>query len=119
MDLPKQVQDRLMQFQNIQNQLQMIVYQKQQLIMQNNELENAASELEKPGVGKVYKASGPLFIEINKDESQKDVKEARETNDARIKLLEKQEVKLTEKSKEMREELEGALKGYSKPKDAG
>jgi chaperonin cofactor prefoldin len=33
MDIPKEVQDKLAQFQNLQNQLQMIVLQKQQLTL--------------------------------------------------------------------------------------
>lgn len=119
MEIPKQLQDKLMQFQNMQNQLQMFVYQKQQLLMQNNEIENAITELGKAGDGKIYSAAGPLFIETGKQASQKNLKEKKDTNDARIKLLEKQETKTNEKLTELKGELEVALKGQGGLEDAG
>ena len=109
MDVPKQVQDKLAQFQNLQNQLQMVSMQKQQLMLQNTDLDNAKKEMDGVGEEKVYRMVGPLLIETNKDDGLKYVADEHETADAKIKLLEKQEKKLTEKLNEMRSELQSMM----------
>ncbi|MFH1788059.1 MAG: prefoldin subunit beta [Candidatus Altiarchaeota archaeon] len=119
MDVPKNIQDKLAQFQGIQNQLHVIGVNKQQLILQNAEVDNATEELAKSGKGRIYKAAGSLLIETTKADSDKYLAETKETVSARIQILEKQEKKLTEKFNDIRGEIEsmvGKARGGSAPK---
>jgi prefoldin beta subunit len=109
MDIPKHLQDRLAQYQTLQNQLQMIAMNKQQLMLQNTDLENAKKELEAVSEGKVYRMVGPLMLETTRDAGLKYVDDERDGATARISIMEKQEKKLVEKLNEMRAEIQGAL----------
>jgi prefoldin beta subunit len=113
MDIPKHLQDKLAQFQTLQNQLQMVSMQKQQLMLQTTDLENAKKELEKVSGGKVYKLVGPMLVETSKEAGLKYVGEEHESADTKIKLMEKQEKKMVEKLNEMRGDLQNA---FSPPK---
>lgn len=109
--IPQQLQDKLAQFQNLQNQMQMITMQKQQLFIQSADIDNALGALAKSVAGeKIYKAAGPLLIETNKDESEKRLKEGKELAETRVKMLEKQEKKMSEKLDELKAEIQGMLK---------
>ncbi|MEM2918655.1 MAG: prefoldin subunit beta [Candidatus Altiarchaeota archaeon] len=110
-EIPKQVQDKLIQFENLQKQLQLITLQKQQLLRQSIEIKNALEELEKiENNTKIYKVSGPLLIETTKEESKKKLNEEQSIIDTRIKMFEKEEKRLTEKLSEMRNEIQTMLK---------
>ncbi|RLI93762.1 MAG: prefoldin subunit beta [Candidatus Altiarchaeales archaeon] len=111
MEIPRQLQDKIAQFQEIQNQLQAIALQRQQFILQSRDIENALSELEKFEKGKIYESLGPIMIETTKEKSEKKLKEEKETLDARIKILEKQEKKLNEKLRELGEEIQSSIRG--------
>lgn len=109
MDVPKQVQDKLAQFQNLQNQLQMIAAQKQQFMLRNADIEGANQELSKAEEGKIYRMAGSLFVETNKTDCEKNLAEEKEANESKIKVLESQEKKLAQKLNELKGELEGML----------
>lgn len=109
MNIPKQVQDKINQFQGLQNQLQAVVVQKQQMILQNADIENAMKALEKVEKQKVYEAVGPLFMETDKKTSEKKLSDDKEVISTRIQMLEKQEKKLTEKLKELSTEIQTEL----------
>ncbi|MEM4347860.1 MAG: prefoldin subunit beta [Candidatus Altiarchaeota archaeon] len=110
-EIPKQVQDKLIQFENLQKQLQLITLQKQQLLRQSIEIKNALEELEKiENNAKIYKVSGPLLIETTKEESKKKLNEEQSIIDTRTKMFEKEEKRLTEKLSEMRNEIQTMLK---------
>ena len=111
MELPKQIQDKLAQFQELQNQLQMFAMQKQQLSLQSADIANALSELETVGDEKIYELTGPLFIETNKEDSKKKLEEKKEVSATRLKMFEKQENKLTSKLEELGSELQALLGG--------
>jgi prefoldin beta subunit len=108
--IPKQLQDKIAQFQTLQSQLQMISMQKQQLFMQSADIENALKALEGVSDGKVYRAAGPLLIETGKGDSEKKLKDDKEVTATRLKMMEKQETKLTEKLDELRNELQTMMK---------
>ena len=108
-EIPTQVQDKVMQFQSLQQQLQVIVAQKQQFIMRAKDTDNALEDLEGMKEGKVYKVSGPLMMETSMEKSKKDLAEEKDTAEARIKILEGQEKKLTEKLKGLGEELQSIM----------
>jgi len=109
--IPKQVQDKLAQFQTLQQQLQLISLQKQQMALHNGEIENAQKEIEEFKGGKVYRIVGPILVETSKEESEKKMKDDYELNKTRITVLEKQEKKLAEKLNELRTELQAMIKG--------
>ncbi len=108
--IPKQLQDKIAQFQTLQGQLQMISMQKQQLFIQSAEIDNALKALEDVSGEKVYRAAGPLLIETTKADSEKKLKEDKELAGTRLKMIEKQETKLTEKLEELRSELQTMMK---------
>jgi len=112
-EIPKQAQDKVMQFQSLQSQLQLIVGQKQQLILRARDMENAMDELEKMKEGKIYKMAGPLMMETSLEKSKNEVAEDKETTEARIKILESQEKKLTEKLKELGAELQSMIQSQN------
>ncbi len=110
-EIPKQVQDKLMQFENMQKQLQLISMQRQQTLRQAAEIKNALEELEKAAdKAGVYKIAGPLLIETTKEESKKRLTEEQGTVDIRNKMFEKEEKKLADKLTEMRNEIQTMLK---------
>lgn len=109
MDVSKQVQDKLAQFQNIQNQIQMVSMQKQQLMLQSADLDNAKNEIEPAANGKIYRLVGPILIETTKEASLKYVTDEHDSAETKIKVLEKQEKKLLDKMNEMRSELTSML----------
>jgi prefoldin beta subunit len=113
MDVPKNVQDKLAQFQNLQSQLQMMSLQRQQLVLGNSDIENAKKELEKMSSGKVYRMVGPLLLESNKDDSLNYLTDESGSASAKIKLLESQEKKLAERLNQMREELNAMIKSQN------
>jgi len=75
--IPKQVQDKIAQFQTLQSQIQMLSLQKQQLMMQSMDTENALKALEEVTGEKIYQAVGPLLIETTKDASEKKLKKTK------------------------------------------
>lgn len=110
MDLSPQIQDKLAQFQTLQQQLQLISMQKQQLIASKNEIEGALTELGKiTEKQKVYKAAGMLLIESSKGECEKTLGEDKELSETRTGVIERQEKKLSEKYGELRKELQTLL----------
>ncbi|MFH1055957.1 MAG: prefoldin subunit beta [Candidatus Altiarchaeota archaeon] len=109
MDVPKQVQDKLAQFQNMQNQLHVVSMQKQQLMLQNTDLDNARKEVEPLKGEKIYRMVGPILIETTKEAGVKYLTDEKDLSEAKIKMLEKQEKKLVERLNEMRGELQNML----------
>ena len=88
----------------------MISMQKQQLFIQSAEIDNALKALEGVSGEKVYRAAGPLLIETTKADSEKKLKDDKELSATRLKMIEKQETKLTEKLDELRTELQTMMK---------
>ncbi|MFH1722734.1 MAG: prefoldin subunit beta [Candidatus Altiarchaeota archaeon] len=106
MDIPKEVQDKLAQFQNLQNQLQMIAVHKQQMFISNADADNAVKQLAELKKGTVYRMAGPLLIETDKKTAQKNLAEEKEVFETRSKMLEKQEKTLSEKLQKLGTELQ-------------
>ena len=111
MEIPKQVQDKLAQYQGLQNQIQMVLMQKQQLGIRQKEIDFALSELDDVKDEKIYKIAGALLIETNKDGCKESLENDKNVTETQIKVMEKHEKKLTSKLEEMGNELQGILKG--------
>ena len=107
---PDELQQKLMEFQDLQRQLQMVSSQKQQLILQSEEIKMAEGELAKSEKGTIYRYIGPLLIETTKTDASADLKDKRELFEMRVSVLEKQETKMRPKYDELRNELEKALR---------
>lgn len=109
--LPPQLRHQLAQFQQTQQQAQMLMTQRQQLELLLKETERALEELGKlKEDAVVYKSVGTILIKSEKDELQKSLEEQKETLDLRIKTLERQEERVVQRLREMREKLEEALR---------
>jgi prefoldin beta subunit len=108
--IPNELQNKIAQFQTLQQQLQMVAMQKQQLQMDKSEAEEASKELDS-AKGDVYKSVGPLLIKTDKASLGKELKEKQSNADNRISLLEKQEQKLATKGQELQKDLQAGLSG--------
>ena len=111
MEVPKQIQDKVTQFQGIQNQLQMIMVQKNQSVIKLKSIETALTEVEKVAQERIYNVVGPLVIETNKEDSKTKLEKDKETTDTEIKILDRQEKRLKDKLNELNVELQAMMQG--------
>ncbi|MBU1197780.1 prefoldin subunit beta [Candidatus Micrarchaeota archaeon] len=113
MEMNDEMKRQLADFQQLQQQLQMVSYQKQQIALQVQELEKASEELGKSAEGKtVYRFVGTLFVPKNKPELAKNLADEKESLQLRLKSVQKQEEKLTER-------LESIKKWFDKAQRSG
>jgi prefoldin beta subunit len=89
-----------------QQQMQVMMSQRQQLELQLKEIEVALEELGKEKATEVFKAIGPALIKKPKSSVVKDLKEAKEKLETRVKTFESREKKLADKIKELSSKLE-------------
>lgn len=104
-----EIQKKLMEFQEAQQQARLILGQKYQVEIQLRESQNALEELNKHEKVEVHKAIGQLLIKVNKDDIVKELTEKIETLELRLKTLEKQEKKLGDTLKSLQDRLQGVI----------
>ena len=110
-ELPPQLRHQLAQFQQAQQQALALSTQKQQLELALHETERALEELEKlPEGATTYKSVGGILIRAERAKLKGELTERKETLDLRVKTIERQESRVAERLREMREKLEEALK---------
>mgnify|MGYP000303560971 CR=1 FL=1 len=109
--IPQQIQDKLTQFQELQNQLQSMSIQRYQLRQQLLDIENALETLENVKNRRVYERAGPIFVEVDIDKTRDKLRDDKETKEAQLRSLEKQETKLRERLNEIGRELQSQLGG--------
>jgi len=115
-ELPPQLRHQIAQFQQVQQQAQALTVQKQQLELALHETERALEELDKLEEGAtVYKSIGGILIKAGRDDVKKELTERKETLDLRIKTIERQEGRVIERLREMRDKLQEALKTRQPP----
>lgn len=102
-------QEDIMEFERNRNQLMTISGQKQQFQMQSVTLGKSIEELEKTTEKKVYKAVGNILILTDVTETKKELTEAKETIDLRLKTLAKQEDATVSKLNALRSKIETAM----------
>lgn len=95
--------EKIEQLQMIEQNVQSFLMQKQQFQQQLIEIESAASEMVKSK--QVYKVMGNVMISADKEELSKELSAKKEELELRIKTLEKQEERLKEKAKSLRDEV--------------
>lgn len=110
-EISAQLQNKIMQFQQLQQQIQMLSSQKFQLDSQLRDTEKAISELKKaPDDAPIYKSVGGLFVRAEAKEGvETELIEKKETLDVRIKTLDRQEKHLMEKYQALQQELSQAI----------
>lgn len=109
--LSQEMQQKIQEFQEAQQQARILMSQKYQIEVQMKETQNALEELEKSGSAEVHKIVGQILIKSDKNTVQSELKEKTETLDIRLKTIEKQEKKVMEKLKTLQSELQKGLSG--------
>ncbi len=104
MEMDKETQMEIGKLQMIEQKMQSIIMQKQNFQSNMLEVENAIIELKNTETA--YKIVGNIMVSSTKDDLNAELKEKKELFEERIKTLEKQENKLKEDSKVIREKLE-------------
>ena len=113
MDIEKETQEKISQLQMLEHSLNNFVSQKQNFQSQFLEIENALNEM-KNCKGKVYKITGNVMFESEKESLNKELNEKKDLLDIRIKSLEKQETALEEKAKKLQAEVMEELDKHMK-----
>lgn len=115
-ELPPQVQEQLVRFQQLQQTLQSVAAQKQQLDAELNETDKAIAELEKStDETPVYKSVGAILVKSNRQNLLTELKERKELLTTRVTVLGKQEERTRERLKEAQEKLQERLQGPRRP----
>jgi len=105
MKIPKEAEDILKELQGVQQQLQTLLYQKQNVSVQKAEITNALKEVEKSKENDMFEIIGTIMIRKKKKKLISDLKEKQEIFELRIKSLDKQINKLSERNKELQNKL--------------
>ncbi len=113
MNIDKETEKRIEELQILEQQLQKFLMEKQAMQVELNETENALGELNKTN-DEVYKILGGVMIKSNKEELIKELKEKKKLFEIRISSIEKQEGLLSNKTEEMKRELQEILKEQKK-----
>jgi prefoldin beta subunit len=110
-EISPQLQNKIAQFQHMQQQIQVLSSQKFQLEAQLRDTERAIAELEKAASDTpIYKTVGSLMVKAEDKESvSKELSEKKETLDVRIKALDRQEKHMMEKYQSLQQELTKAI----------
>ena len=119
-ELSPQMQNKIAQFQQLQQQIQVVSSQKFQLEAQLRDTARAITELENsPSDITIFKNVGNLLVEArDKDKVNKELDDKKETIDIRIKALDRQEKQLVEKYQGMQQELSQAISAGKQPQSS-
>jgi len=119
-ELSPQLQNKIAQYQQLQQQIQVVSSQKFQLEAQLRDTERALTELENsPSDVTIFKNVGNLLVEArDKDKVNEELGEKKETIDIRIKALDRQEKQLVEKYQAMQQELSQAISPGKQPQSS-
>ncbi len=112
----EEVQGKLMEAQQLQQQLQNLVTQRQQLQMKENDVERALNELEKlKEETPVYRNVGKnILIKVEeKDKLIEELKDDLESTTVRVKALGRQEDKMRKTFQKLQKELSESLGGLN------
>jgi len=105
--ISKELEDKINEFQVLQNQLQMVATQRQQSKAQSDDMQDAITRLDNV-TGKVYRYSGSLFLESTKEDAKKDLEERVEVLKVRDTALSKQEERVKKRLDDLRKDIESS-----------
>jgi len=114
-EIPAGLQNKIAQYQQIQQQLQMITSQRMQIASQLEEVKGTMEELEKIKKGTpIYKVVGNLLVKVSDIPAlKKDLEEQSETSSIKVKSLERQEKQLKERFVSLQQEITQAMQGLA------
>lgn len=110
MEMTEETKNLLAQFQAYQQQLQTVLIQKETIKLQTIEIEKALEELNETKEKNAYKISGQIMVLKPVEELKKELSEAKEDLEVRIKALERSEEKIKDKLKDLQNKLKDVLK---------
>ncbi|MBI5391304.1 prefoldin subunit [Candidatus Woesearchaeota archaeon] len=99
----KETKEKLHRLQLYEQSVQSMLAQKQSLQSQLVEVESASEELVK--APKAYKIVGNLMVLTEKSTLEQELKEKKDQVELRLKMIEKQEMQIKEKSSALQEEI--------------
>ncbi len=99
----QEIQEKINQLSTMEQSLQTFLAQKQAFQAQLLEIKSALEELNK--TEKAYKIVGNVMVDANKSDLINELNQKKEIIDLRIKTLEKQEVKMRDKTSELQSEV--------------
>jgi|GEM_PF-1666490 len=106
-EISKEMEAKLVEFQQSQEQLQIVMAQKLQVKMQIDEIDSALAAL-KSTSGKVFKSTGSIIVESDKDSLSKELEEKKDAFSTRLQVLARHEEKIRKRLLELKKELETA-----------
>jgi prefoldin beta subunit len=114
MDLSEDTQNRLVQFQQLQQQIQYLSMQRYQLEVQLKETEKALEALgavkPKKGETGVYRSIGSLLVKVDDLAAlKKELAERKESQELRVRTLERQEKHMRDQQQGLQGQLEKEL----------
>lgn len=114
MEIPQRIQQRLAEYQQIQQQIQMVATQRAQLTLQMNDIENTLEALDRADKNApIYQNVGAILIRVdNIEELKNELKDEKEILEVKIKSLERQENQLKERYMLLQREINEALRTH-------
>ena len=111
MELSEETQNKLVQFQQLQQQVQYLSVQKYQLDSQLKETEKALEALKglktKKGEAAVFRSIGSLLVKVDDLAAlKKELDERKESQELRVRTLERQEKHMRDQQQELQNTLE-------------
>jgi prefoldin beta subunit len=103
-------QNLVEQFQAYQQQLQNVLIQKEGLKLQALEVDRALDELSKTKQTSAYKISGQIMISKSVEDLKKELEETKENLSIRLGSMDKTEIRVGDKLKELQDKLKDVMK---------
>jgi len=103
-EMSKETEKQIMEFQQGSAQMQMLANQRYQVQAQLNEVTHALEELEKSS-GRVFKTTGSVIIESDKQTMVNELTEKKESLGVRLSALSKQEETTKKKLEDLRKQI--------------
>ena len=104
----KDLQEKIAKLQALEQSMQQYVMKRQQFAQKRIEVDAALKEIE--NAPEMYKIIGNIMVKTDKESLSKELSERKEMADLRIKTLEKQESKLSERVEELKAQVMKELK---------
>ncbi len=109
---PKEIQEKLANFEQLKSQLQAIMSQKGEIEVRKKELDSSIDALKKRDDGDVFRRVGDILIKVKDTETLvKELEEESETLGVRIRSLSSQEKNAKEMYEKLANEINESIKG--------
>jgi prefoldin beta subunit len=109
MEISKEAQKLINEFQTYKQQLQNLLLQKESLRAQNLEIDRALKELERTNQKTAYKIIGNVMVNKPVEQLKKELNDSKEAIEFKISSLTKTEQRMNEKLKDLQKALEKEL----------